>query len=215
MSNVFYGAGLDALGRREVDLLNDVIRATLIDLSEYALAVDGATNATPIEVTTSDPHGLTSGDEVMLSGVGGNADANNDPVNPRWAVTVTSTTSFTLQHPVTGADVAGSGTYTSGGFVVKLSRDAVYDDIPALARVATATLTSKTLANGIFDAADTTFTLVSGAECEAVVLDCNTGNDATSPLLGIVTDAGSLPVTPSGGDILLTWDNTYHKICRL
>src|SRR6202042_1697144 len=40
------------------------------------LTVTGATNATPIVVTTSANHGLTSGDLVAVHGVGGNTAAN-------------------------------------------------------------------------------------------------------------------------------------------
>lgn len=215
MSNACYGEGLDAIGTGLVNLVSDTIRATLVDLNDYALLVSAATNATPIEITTTVAHGLSTGDEVMITGVGGNTAANNTSTNPRWKVTVVDSDSFTLQHPVTGANIAGSGAYTSGGFVVKLSKDNFYDDIPAGARVATGTLASKSLANGIFDAADLIFTAVSGDVSEAVVLDKNTGTESTSPLIAIITSATGLPATPGGGDINIQWDNGYYKIFRL
>lgn len=70
------------------------------------LAVSGATNATPIEVTTSAAHSLMTGDFVFIDGVLGNTAANG-----YYQVTVTSTTAFTLNTSV------GNGAYTSGGRV--------------------------------------------------------------------------------------------------
>jgi hypothetical protein len=71
--------------------------------------VSGTTNATPIVVTTSAPHGLATGDNVVISGVGGNTNANGT-----FLVTVLSSTTFSLQ-AVSGGNVAGNAAYTSGG----------------------------------------------------------------------------------------------------
>lgn len=70
------------------------------------LSVTGATNATPIQITTASSHGYTTGQSVSISGVAGNTNANGS-----WLITVNGTNTFTL----TGS--AGSGTYTSGGTV--------------------------------------------------------------------------------------------------
>jgi hypothetical protein len=70
------------------------------------LSVTAATNATPIQITTSSIHGYSTGQSVSISGVLGNTNANGS-----WLITVTGTNTFTL----TGS--AGSGTYTSGGTV--------------------------------------------------------------------------------------------------
>ena len=68
------------------------------------------------------------------------------------------------------------------------------------------TLGSKTFTNGVFDAADATFTAVTGASVEALVLYVDTGTASTSPLIAYI-DIGvtGLPVTPNGGDINVTW----------
>lgn len=66
--------------------------------------ISGATNATPIVVTTSDPHGFTDGFVVTVASVGGNTAANGT-----WVVDVQSSTTFVLRGS------AGSGAYTSGG----------------------------------------------------------------------------------------------------
>lgn len=69
------------------------------------------------------------------------------------------------------------------------------------------TLGSKTFTNGVFDAADSTFTAVTGSTVEALVLYVDTGNAATSPLIAYIdTGVTGLPVTPNGGDINVTWN---------
>ncbi len=69
------------------------------------------------------------------------------------------------------------------------------------------TLGSKTVTNGTFDAADSTFTAVSGSSVEAIVIYKDTGSAATSPLIAYFdTGVTGLPVTPNGGDISITWN---------
>ncbi len=66
-------------------------------------SITGATNASPIEITSAG-HGLSTGTEVYIEGVGGNTAANGT-----WIVAVTGTDTFTLDGS------AGNGDYTSGG----------------------------------------------------------------------------------------------------
>jgi hypothetical protein len=61
---------------------------------------------------------------------------------------------------------------------------------------------------GTFDAADVTFSTVSGATAEELVLFKWSGADATSILI-CQWDSGDvtgLPVTPNGGDIVVAWN---------
>ena len=80
------------------------------------------------------------------------------------------------------------------------------DDVPAAARVATATLASVTTTAGTLDAADTTFTSVSGDQSEALVLWIDTGSEATSPYLSF-WDSGvtGFPLTPVGTNVVAQW----------
>lgn len=80
--------------------------------------------------------------------------------------------------------------------------------VPTAARVATfGPLLSKSVALGVLDAADFTFTGVSGDQAEALIYWKNTGSDATSPLLIFIdTAASGLPVTPNSGDIAVVQD---------
>lgn len=77
------------------------------------------------------------------------------------------------------------------------------------------TLVSKTSTSGVADAADVTFSAVSGATVEALVIYKDTGNAATSPLIAYIDTATGLPVTPNGGDITIAWDSGANKIFKL
>ena len=69
------------------------------------------------------------------------------------------------------------------------------------------TLGTKTVALGVFDAADSTFTSVarSGSKTvAALVVYKDTGVAATSPLIAYID--GFTPVTPNGGNIAITWN---------
>ena len=94
--------------------------------------------------------------------------------------------------------------------------------IPNTAVVSTANLTSKTITDGVFDAADVTFPLVTGANCEALVLYHNTGNaegDGTrqgdSRLIAFIDTATGLPVLPNGGNISVKFSDAASKIFAL
>ena len=90
------------------------------------------------------------------------------------------------------------------------------DDIPAPARVATSgALTGKTVAAGVADATDVTFSEVTGDQSEALVIYKDTGTESTSRLIAYIDDATGLPVTPNGGDITVQWDSAASKIFKL
>lgn len=68
-----------------------------------------------------------------------------------------------------------------------------------------ATLTTKTFTNGTFDSDNCTWTSVSGATAEAIVLYIDTTVAGTSRLiLYLDTSQTGLPVTPDGGNIVYT-----------
>lgn len=89
------------------------------------------------------------------------------------------------------------------------------NDVPSAARVATATLSSKSATNGAADAADATFTAVTGDFCEALVIYKDTGAEDTSPLIAYIDDGLNLPVTPDGSDIVVQWSDVDSKIFQL
>lgn len=72
-------------------------------------SVTAASFAAPIQITTSAPHGLTTGTIVKITGVGGNTDANGT-----WTITVVDATDFTLQGSSGNAAYTGSGSWNAG-----------------------------------------------------------------------------------------------------
>lgn len=109
------------------------------------------------------------------------------------------------------AVLVDTGTYT-----VNLSAHEFLSDIGTGARITTSgAFTGKTTTGGAADANDVTFTSVTGASIEAIVLYKDTGTDATSPLIAFIDTATGLPITPNGGDIIVTWDNGANKIFKL
>lgn len=84
-----------------------------------------------------------------------------------------------------------------------------YDDLTGVVGSESSALASKTFTNGTFDAADITFTAVTGATVEAIVLFLDTGTASTDKLICYIDSASSgLPVTPNGGDISVTWSGS-------
>lgn len=93
--------------------------------------------------------------------------------------------------------------------------DEFLDDIPGVAIVATSSpLTGKSTTLGVFDADDVTLTAVTGDQCEALLIYQDTGVAATSRLIWLFDAPGvpGLPVTPSGTNITVSWNNGPNKI---
>lgn len=117
--NTTVASFLDRLGfgatMQVSDLLNvigdvvgiDAVRLLTSD-DMTAWTVTGATNATPIVLTTSVPHNLVANDLVVVDGVGGNTGANG-----QWIVQSVTSTTITLRESV------GNAAYTSGGRAIK------------------------------------------------------------------------------------------------
>lgn len=99
---------------------------------------------------------------------------------------------------------------------IDLAADDNLDDRASAARVATSTaLASKTTTAGVADAADKTFSAVTGDVSESIDMYKHTGAESTSRLICNIDTATGLPVTPNGGDITVTWDNGSNKIFKL
>lgn len=91
-----------------------------------------------------------------------------------------------------------------------------YNDVTAGGRVATSgALASKTKTAGVADAADITFSAVTGDVSEQLIIWADTTVESTSRLILNIDTATGLPVTPNGGDINVTWDSGPNKIFKL
>lgn len=106
-------------------------------------------------------------------------------------------------------NVSGAGTlYTFS------AAHTVMTSVNAASRISTpVALASKTVTNGVADAADATATSVSGDTCEALILfNEGGGTDATRELIAYID---GFTVTPNGGNITAVWDNGANKIFKL
>jgi len=104
----------------------------------------------------------------------------------------------------------------TGLYTPNLATDQFLTAIPGGARISlSGSLTTKTATAGVADADDVSFTAVTGATVEAIVLYKYTGVDATSRLIAYIDTATGLPFLPSGGNVAIQWDNGSNKIFKL
>ena len=93
----------------------------------------------------------------------------------------------------------------TGTYTVNLATHQFHSDLTGI--VATSgNLLTKTVTNGTADAGDVTFSAVSGATVEAIVVYQDSGVSATSRLIAYIDSGTGLPVTPNGGDITVQWN---------
>lgn len=80
-----------------------------------------------------------------------------------------------------------------------------FSDVSSFQVGTSVALTSVTSGAGVAEAANVTFTAVTGAQVTCVVVYKDTGTPSTSPLLFLISTATGLPVTPDGTDIQISW----------
>ncbi len=114
----------------------------------------------------------------------------------------------------TGYDLDGSGTtgvycalVDTGTYTYSSAHD-FYNDLSGIVGTDQEIGATKTYTGGVFDGANVTYTAVSGATVEALVLYVkNAGANTTWPLVAYIdTGVTGLPVTPNGGDITVSWN---------
>lgn len=184
----------------QINLSSDTLKFCAIDIDDIGLGISGATNASPIVITTASAHGYSNGDEVLIWGVAGNTAANGV-----WAIDNVASSTFEL------VGSTGNGTYSGGtDYALNLNDYEFLGDITAGARIATSSaLANKAITGGYLTANNPTFTTPSGDAFELLVLFKDTGNVATSPLIIISGDSVSFPVTPNGVDDIEIILNDY------
>ena len=109
------------------------------------------------------------------------------------------------------------------GYTFAASHKFVSDVTATGTLAATATLASKTVTDGVADAADVTFTAVASSASNHSLLIYQAsavggGADvaATAQRLIAWIDTGTnLPITTNGGDVAAAWDNGANKIFKL
>ena len=89
------------------------------------------------------------------------------------------------------------------------------NEVSNSAVISSTTLANKTITNGVFDADDATFSSVTGANCEALLIFQDTGIQGTSRLIAYIDSATGLPILPNGGDISVAFSSGSSKIFAL
>ena len=89
------------------------------------------------------------------------------------------------------------------------------NEVSNSAVISSTTLANKTIANGVFDADDATFSSVTGANCEALLIFQDTGIQTTSRLIAYIDSATGLPILPNGGDITVAFSSGSSRIFAL
>jgi len=89
------------------------------------------------------------------------------------------------------------------------------NEVSNSAVISSTTLSNKTITNGVFDADDATFSSVTGANCEALLIFQDTGVQSTSRLIAYIDSATGLPILPNGGDISVAFSSGSSKIFAL
>lgn len=147
-------------------------------------AVAGATNATPV-VITSAGHGLVTGDRVKLVGVGGN------DVNDTWDVTVLSADAFSLDGSVGNGDYTGGGTWTAGVDTITYSSV----QLPTLPKVQRRQILRNTDGQ-----ADTFYVDVDTTDLTATTFNSTrTDSELSAQTSQAILDSGGLPLANRNG----------------
>lgn len=116
--------------------------------------------------------------------------------------------SGSLHLPDLDADVIKADLVDTADYTVNITTHDAHDDVTGAGIVATATLASVAISAGAVDAADTTFSTVTGDQSEAIVIwEDTAGASSTDPLLFYFdTFSAGMPVTPNGGNITVVWN---------
>ena len=107
------------------------------------IAIASSTDATPIVVTTTAPHGLKSGDMVRISGHATNVAANTDSL-----IIVTGATTFEMKD-LSDTNIAGSGGGAGSGGNINI----VFPGNVVVHRIVSQTDLGRGMAEGTYDLA--------------------------------------------------------------
>jgi len=157
--------------------------------SAAIIQVTSSTSATPPVMLTATTHGLSTGDLVYING-----HTTNTACNGFWKITVVDTTHFSLQNPISGTNVVGTGGAGAGGYAI------TYGGVSTVGKFYTdwsasqiygangkVNLASRTVLNGVADAADVTFsTIATAAAIDGILILQDTGTAGTSQIIGVV-----------------------------
>lgn len=177
--NNFLTAAVNWTGHTQKALLMDGTQTTGTTGTWFKF-LSNATNANPV-VYTSNAHGFSNNDVIVVGAVGGNSSANQIGLAASVA-----TNTFQLTTLEGALNVAGSGAYTaSTGYAMNLTQASVVGDILGTRLSTDVTLAGTSASRGVANATSPfQWSLVpSGNTASFVVLyDANGGSDATNKL---------------------------------
>src|SRR6266487_2944079 len=187
MANALFERGREGFLDGSLDWDTQLFSAVLLDFGTASagnILISSSTNATPIVVTTV-THNLSNGDLVSITG-----HTVNTAANGIWKIAGVTGTTFQLTNPVGGANTTGNGVGGATGSAVVLGGVSTvgkfYSDFVAGIVGAKVNITSPTVTDGVADAADTTFTAVTGNSVEAVAIFQDTGTNSTSRMVCLI-----------------------------
>jgi hypothetical protein len=122
-------------------------------------------------------------------------------IYPKWKEAVMQASSNSSLGGTVKVSLVDTGTYTYS------AAHEFFSSLSGVTASTSAGLATKTYVSGLFDADNITFSAVSGAVSEALVIWIDTGVAGTSRLVAFIdTGVSGLPVTPNGGDITVSWN---------
>src|SRR6185369_2010270 len=187
MTNALLEKGREGFLDGSIDWDTNTFSAALLDLGTADTGVKqiaSSTNATPIVVTATS-HGFSNGDFVFIDN-----HTTNTAANGFWKIANVATNTFELTNPITGANAVGNGVGGATGYSVNYGPGTAgdnWDDFDGCLVGAKVNLTAPTVTAGVADAADTTFTAVTGASVEAVAIFKDTGTPSSSRMVCLIT----------------------------
>lgn len=127
-------------------------------------------------------------------------------IYPLWSQEILKGTSNNLLNSAEGATGVYAALVDTGTYTYSTAHQ-FYSSLSGVVGTDQEILT-KTQVTGTFDGTDLTYTAVTGASVEAIVLyRKNGGANTTWPLIAYIdTSVTGLPVTPNGGNITITWN---------
>jgi hypothetical protein len=159
-------------------------RAALLDLSvtdTHVKAITGVSTATPAVVTVGSTTGWAVDDVVAIYNVGGTLNTNQT----FKIKTIPNGTTFTLKTLEDGLDVVGTGTYTSGGVVVNLSKLDIVGDVNACRVGSDATVSSKTQTSGNLGCGAINWAAFTGSFTAMLISELITDDTDSNPLIWV------------------------------
>ena len=126
-------------------------------------------------------------------------------IYPLWAQEILKGTSNNLLNSTEGANGVYAALVDTGTYTYSAAHQ-FYSSLSGIVGTPQEILT-KTQVTGTFDGTDLTYTAVTGASVEAIILyRQNAGANTTWPLIAYIdTGVTGLPVTPNGGNITIVW----------